>query len=256
MSHRTRCHQGGFTLLEVIVSIALFALVMGIVYSGFTTAIRAYDAAERRVDEIERVRVVSAFIRRSVGGAHALAIAARREWTLQFDGAPQRLRYIADLPGYVGLGGVHEVVLELAPNGAQHALVMRRRPLAFSSIGEIEGEYETRVLAEHISGFAMRFYGRMADDEAPDWHEQWASAKHMPLLVELAIVPSDAPPWPLLQVRAQVDSIHYVNTPNTGTGVPKEGEVVAAPGALPNTQPNAAPAGRGQADPGDRRAVR
>ncbi|MFT5175107.1 MAG: general secretion pathway protein J, partial [Gammaproteobacteria bacterium] len=173
MSHRARCHEDGFTLLEVIVAIALFALIMGIVYSGFSTAVRAYDAAERRVDEIERVRVVSAFIRRSVGGAHALAIAVRREWTLQFDGAPQRLRYIADLPGYVGLGGVHEVVLELASNGAQHELVMRRRPLAFNRIGEIEGEYETRVLAERISGFSMRFYGRMDDDEAPDWHEHW-----------------------------------------------------------------------------------
>ncbi len=214
MTLRMRVRGRGFTLIEVVVSIALFALVMGIVYSGFTTAVRAYDAAESRVDEIERVRVVSAFIRRSVGGAHALAIAVRRQWQLQFDGDSRRLRYVADLPGYVGVGGLHELLLELEPGDGQNDLVMRRRPLQIGRSGELQGELETRVLAEDIDGFAVRFFGSPDGKDEPAWRDDWSSAKHTPLLVELTITPANGPPWPVLQVRVRVDAVRYVKRSN------------------------------------------
>jgi len=230
MKLRMRVREHGFTLIEVVVSIALFALVMGIVYSGFTTAVRAYDAAESRVDEIERVRVVSAFIRRSVGGAHALAIAVRRQWQLQFEGDSRRLRYVADLPGYVGVGGLHELVIELEPGDGQSDLVMRRRPLLIGRSGELQGELETRVLAEDIDGFAVRFYGSLDGKDEPAWRDDWSSAKHTPLLVELTITPANGPPWPLLQVRVRVDAVRYVKRSNVESDEdPATPEAEAAP---------------------------
>lgn len=229
MKRRMQTRSRGFTLLEVVVSVALFALLMSIVYSGFTTAVRAYDAVERRIDEVERMRVVSAFIRRSVGGAHALAIAVDREWDLQFDGTPEQLRYIADLPGYVGAGGLHELVLELETNGEHQDLVMRRRPLVIDRSGELQGELETRVLADNVTGFALRFYGVLDDQEVPAWHDEWSSTKLMPLLVELTISPENGPIWPLLQVRPHVDAVRYVNASSGNSGEPSPPQAEEAP---------------------------
>lgn len=205
---------------------------MGIVYSGFSTAVRAYDAAESRVGKVERMRVISAFIRRSVSGAQALALANRGKWALQFEGEADRIRYVADLPGYVGISGLHEIVLELEPSGDQHDLVMRRRVLSIGRDGQAQGDFDTRVLAEGIEAFSLRFYGAndgtangaangLFDDTAePTWEDAWQSVKHMPLLVELSITPSGEPPWPLLQVQPRVDAINYVRLSAAIAGQP------------------------------------
>ena len=231
----------GFTLIEVVVSIALFALLMGVVYSGFSTAVRAYDDAESRVGKVERMRVISAFIRRSVSGAQALALANRGKWALQFEGEAERIRYVADLPGYVGISGLHEIVLELEPSGDQRNLVMRRRVLSIGRDGQVQGDFDTRVLAEGIEDFSLRFYGPndgtgdgAAGGEAePMWQDAWQSLKHLPLLVELSVTPSGETPWPLLQVQPRVDAIRHVRLSAAIAGQP------TPPGS---TVPDAAPA--------------
>ncbi|MFT5444991.1 MAG: general secretion pathway protein J [Gammaproteobacteria bacterium] len=233
MTARANGRGRGFTLIEVVVSIALFALLMGVVYSGFSTAVRAYDAAESRVGKIERMRVISAFIRRSVSGAQALALANRDKWALQFEGEGDRIRYVADLPGYVGISGLHEIVLELEPSGDQRDLVMRRRVLSMGRDGQVQGDFDTRVLAEGIEIFSLRFYGANEGAAEPTWQDSWQSVKHMPLLVELSVTASGEPPWPLLQVQPRVDAIRYVRSSAAVATQP------APPGAaVPDGSPN------------------
>jgi hypothetical protein len=159
------------------------------------------------------------------------------------------LRYVADLPGYVGVGGLHELVLELEPGDGQSDLVMRRRPLQIARSGELQGELETRVLAEDIDGFAVRFYGSLDGKDEPEWRDDWSSAKHTPLLVELTITPASGPPWPVLQVRVQVDAVRYVKRSNVESdedlatpeteAAPKEGDDIttgATAGSTGNSQ--------------------
>lgn len=256
MTGRATSHGRGFTLIEVVVSIALFALLMGVVYSGFSIAVRAYDAAESRVGKIERMRLISAFIRRSLSGAQALALADGGEWALQFEGAADRIRYVADLPGYVGISGLHEIVLELEPSGEQHDLVMRRRVLSTDRDGQVLGDFDTRVLAEGIEAFSLRFYGAensggegVADGVVePTWQDAWQAVKNMPLLVELSVTPFGEPPWPLLQVQPRIDAIRYVrlSAAVAGQPTPERSDVsdelldaLPDPGAVPGPGPAA-----------------
>lgn len=240
MTARMNHKNCGFTLIEVVVSIALFAMLMGIVYSGFSTAVRAYDAAESRVGQVERMRVISAFIRRSVSGAQALALADSGKWAVQFEGEANRIRYVADLPGYVGISGLHEIVLELEPSGDQQDLVLRRRALSVDRDGQLQGDFDTRVLAEGIETFSLRFYGRSDSDEEPIWEDTWQSVKHMPLLVELSLTPFGEPSWPLLLVQPRVDAIRYVRFPAAAAGRPAD-VAPTPPDDLPNSSPDPNP---------------
>jgi len=203
--HRER----GFTLLEVVVAIALFALLMTLVYNVLGTAVRAFEAGQTRTNSSESRRVISEFLRGSLTGAFPLAVAKGREWLLLFDGGEGAVRYVADLPGHVGVGGMHEIVVERERRGEHDALVMRRRPLVFDDEGEPSGEFDSRVLLDRVNDFQVRFFGSEEADLPPQWRDAWPAGKRMPILVELAITDEDDRAWPALVMRPRVDSIRH-----------------------------------------------
>ncbi len=215
-----RARQRGFTLLEVVVAVALFALLMGLVYGGLGTAVKAHEAAGERVDQGARLRVVSGFLRRSLGSAFPMALAGRREWRMLFEGDAERVRYVADLPGYLGLGGLHEIELLARRDGEDNTLVMRRRPLTIDEEGQPAGEFQERLLLERFGGLALRYFG--ADDERspPRWRNDWPAGQRMPELVEVRIQDATGEPWPPLVVQPKVDTVRYQGTGAVAIGSP------------------------------------
>lgn len=209
----------GFTLLEVVVAIALFAMVLGAMYAGMGTAVRAYDAAESRIEAASRMRVVGSFLRRSLSAAIPLAVAAQQDWQLLFEGDANSVRFIADLPGYVGVGGLHEIVFD-AGDGERRDLMMHRRPLSIDEQGGLEGEFETRVLVAGIEAMQLRYFGS-DDGRAPaTWRDEWPTGKRMPKLVEIRVSDAGAQPWPALVVRPRVEALRYQGTGAVVPGVP------------------------------------
>jgi general secretion pathway protein J len=220
----------GFTLLEVVVAIALFAMIMSVLYGGFATSVRAYEAAEVRIGAGARLRVVSAFLRRSLNGAFPLALVWRNERKLLFEGEPERVRYVSDLPAYLGFGGLHEIVIERERDGGEVHLVMRRRPLVIGEDGEIEGEFESRVLLEDLGELRFRFFGSDNERESPVWRERWPAGTRMPLLVELVVRDPDDTLWPAIVARPRVDTVRYQGV-GIRAAVPAPLEGNAQPGA-------------------------
>jgi general secretion pathway protein J len=211
----------GFTLLEVLIAITLFMLLMTLLYAGMNTAVRAYGAGELRTESGAQLRVVSEFLRRSLSGAFAMAVAQPPDWVLLFDGGDGRVRYVADLPGYVGIGGLHEIVVEDASGEQGRQLVMRRRPLVIAEDGSIHGAFEDRVLLHAFKGLEVRFFGSDDAREAPSWRAQWPQGKSMPLLVELRIRDPDGQPWPPVIVRPQADAMRYQGAGALVPGTPQ-----------------------------------
>jgi len=234
----TRAAVRGFTLLEVVVAIALFAITLGVMYAGMSTAVRAYDAAELRTESASRMRVVNAFVRRTLGGAIPLAVPVQRDWELLFAGDAHSVRFVADLPGYVGVGGLHEIVFEIGGE-AQRGLLMHRRPLAIDERGTLAGEFDTRVLADGIDAVQLRFFGSDDARTPATWRNDWPAGKRMPELVEIRISDARAQ-WPAMVVRPRIDALRYQGAGAVVPGVPSP-RAAPGPGA-PSAPAGAAPA--------------
>ena len=115
----TGARQRGVTLLELLVALTLLSLVAWSVYAGIRTAGRSWEAAHERTRASEDLRLVSGVLRSHLSRAYPLAEATDEDdWRVRFDGTSQQVDFLAELPPYLGLGGLYQVSIRVEPCSA------------------------------------------------------------------------------------------------------------------------------------------
>ena len=199
----------GFTLLELLVGMAVFALMAGLVLSGIRLGVKSWNAAAARSTEVDEMRVVHALLRRQLASALPLATSRAGGWNLVFEGDAESVTFVSELPGYVSGGGVHLVTLELVESGEGKALMMRWRPLhALDS----DAPGDEALLAEHLEGLRAEYFGALSRNALPEWRKSWRDSRTMPRLVKLSLEPENGAPWPDLVVALELDAVRFITS--------------------------------------------
>jgi len=171
--------QRGFTLVEVLIALALFGLMIAMVFGVLSVGARSWEAAEPRAAALDDRLALGRFLRHQLAAALAWPDGDGPPLT----GSEERLRFIAFPPLVIGLRGPQrfEIYQE------RDRLEVEVSPLD----GEVpEGEAEMRRLTLLTGVKQVRF--RYFDGE--DWTDHW-DEKRLPRLVEVRL-DSDGPPWP------------------------------------------------------------
>lgn len=206
MRQRQARHAGGFTLLEVLGALALFALLLLGVYSGVRTATHTVRSGEASIERMDEVRSAQQFLRRELAQARAVPLARTAKGDpLYFKGDAHELRFVAPLPGYLGKLGPQLQQLKLVPNGdgtsrleASFA-VMPPDGSAPKSLGEPE------VLVDHIREGKFSYRAPDTQERAGQWGDQWDDTRAMPRIVRIALQLDGTTTWPLLDAPLRVD---------------------------------------------------
>ncbi len=205
-----RQSQRGFTLIELLAGIAIFALISASLYGAFGISLRSFDSAGRRTDADQQMRLVSAFLQRSLEQGNPLALVDRGRWQLLFDGNRTALRYVANLPGYLGFGGFYEMAFKLEHEPGHQRLLLERRPLVVDKVrGEIRGDLQKQVLLADLQSLQFRYYGIAGSEVSPAWHEIWPQSRQLPLLIEARIVDVQGRAWPPVVARIRVNQVRF-----------------------------------------------
>lgn len=64
--------QKGFTLIEIIVVFTLLAMMMAMIFAGLDSARRSAEKGEKRITDINEIRVVQGIIRHQLSRAMAI----------------------------------------------------------------------------------------------------------------------------------------------------------------------------------------
>src|SRR5690606_25228401 len=101
--------QRGFTLLEILLATTLLAAGLALGFATLRAATATVDRGEALADRTERMRAVEGFLRRRLASATPIAFAIEDDTgrMIRFIGEPDRVRFVADLPNYLGRGGPH-----------------------------------------------------------------------------------------------------------------------------------------------------
>lgn len=198
-----RTHQSGFTLIEVMLATVLLAAGLALAFATLSAASQTAARGEALAERNERMRAVEGFLRKRIASARPVAFRTgpASEPPQRFLGEPERMRFVADLPNYLGRGGPysHEFRIERSDGG-------RRIVLALDIVLAGETIEDPRALAPEVLVVGLksaRFRYRGLDPDSGElgaWSDGWDAADRLPLLVEATFTDVDGVSWPTLVV--------------------------------------------------------
>jgi len=198
----------GFTLIEIVVATALLALGLTLAFATVGAATKSTQRGEAIAADSEHKRAVSGFIRKRLTGARPIPYEFDQTNGLakRFEGERDRVRFVADLPDYLGRGGpyMHELSVEEDENGLRLVLTLH-----MVLAGEVVEERDPRppeLLADRLKSVGFRYRSLSAEGGLGEWQDHWENADQMPLLVEVALTDANGKPWPPIVVALPLAS--------------------------------------------------
>ena len=198
---RARRRSSGFTLIEVLLATVLLAAGLAL---GVAT-VRAAGASAQRGEAIaernERIRAVSEFLRRRIGGMQGLVFELDPESgeSRRFAGEAESMRFVADLPDYLGRGGPHLHALGVARDGDGFALQVDFRMVLAGETIEGSRARPPEPLADGLRSVEFAYRGPGKDGKPAPWLYEWEHPEALPAQVRVRIVDAQGA-WPDLVV--------------------------------------------------------
>lgn len=201
---------GGFTLVEVMISLSLLALIMLGLVSAMATFGDTATKLDQRVGRSSEVRLVSAFLHAALSqSSKVLKYKADdgRE-LVYFGGTGQDLRWLGNMPARHGAGGLHHFRLLLSELPPGPALLLQYLPFVDNQTLPDWSVAAEQTLVERVGTFRLAYESKpVRPDEAPEWFDFWAPGERLPGRVRLELS-ADGRPWPPVWVG--------IHAPDTG----------------------------------------
>jgi general secretion pathway protein J len=180
--------QGGFTLVEVLIAIALIAIVSAMVFGSLFTTTRVVEAGRDRAVQEQTIRRVLRVM------ADEISLSTYDKpfpWTGingTLDGQPaDTLAFLALSDGTGGV--VSETIRVVYTRDGDRLMRFAKKNL----YGLTDESLDQLELADRVKGFNLRYF----DGQTRLWIDEWPPANKSPkaLLLEVTFQQSDEPPW-------------------------------------------------------------
>ena len=201
-----RRRVAGFSLLELVIALALVAMIAALLTGSLSMAARTWDGGDKKAGDVASMRQAQEFLREQLTAELPLRLKKVVEMPLMFSGEHDEIRYAAALPPRVQEGGAWFFRLAVAKDGDKSRLVLQRTypdPTALEN-PQFSADAERSVLAEGIAELTISYFGRdenATDADAPTWRDRWDDKQRLPLLVKIEVKPEKGAPWPPLLVE-------------------------------------------------------
>ena len=171
-------NQSGFTLLELILSMSIVAMIVALGLGGVRLGISARDVGEQTVDTYQRLRIITeqlkqklqstypVFISQKDGTAHAQSLSSTKRM-LAFEGNSDSIRFVTFATAMTASDSTtlsHEVKFYIGehPETGQTGVILMERAISdgniFSRIDPRSDSTQFFVLAENVSQMKFRYY--------------------------------------------------------------------------------------------------
>lgn len=192
----------GFTLIEVLLATTLLAAGLALAFATLRAATATATRGEAIAQRSERMRAVEGFLRARLTGLRPVGFGLDEDSGLaqRFVGDATHMRFVADLPDYLGRGGPYLHTLAIERDGDRFRLTV---DLTLVQGGEPVVAAQPRPPELLVDGLgAARFRYRTLDqyNQPGQWQSQWTMTEALPLQIEIDLRDADGRAWPSLVV--------------------------------------------------------
>lgn len=210
----------GFTLVEMLVSVALLAVIMVALGGALRTVAQTEDRVDQRLDRADDMRNTVAMLRQVLGRVSARKVPAPAGNTgevVQFRAIASGIEWVGIMPARPGVGGRHFFRLQVEDIAGARELVLRFAPWS-EAVGAAPDwqRADYRVLGHRIGQMSVQAQGRPAAGAPPPgwpqgWVPGWPVAEQLPERVQLELS-DERGTWPPLVIPL------FALTQGTGAG--------------------------------------
>jgi general secretion pathway protein J len=194
----------GFTLLELLIGLALLSLMLALLFGGFRVASASWNAVETRIERSTHESIAKGFVRRLLTQLQPLRWKKTPNQPVAFHGEPNRIVAIAPLTGQTGSSGIRLVSLSVEPDDKAHhqgvQLILRETQLRHESenFGEGIEDAQKHPLLNDLAEISFAFFGAEKKGGLPGWHDVWPNKEELPRLIRVTLVMRDTEPVQLM----------------------------------------------------------
>lgn len=239
----------GFTLLELMIAIAIFAGVILAIYSSWTAVLRSSKVGLQAAAEAQRTRLALRALQEALGSAQLFAGNIHHySFFSDTSGDFAALSLVSRLPesfpgsGLFGDQTVRRVTFSVEPGvESQNQLVLRQSPL-LEPLDRSAQPYKI-VLAPHVKLFQVEFL----DTNTFEWLPEWGYTNQLPRMVKVSVSFGSGPE------RVRPEDISVQTIALSSVAIPRELQVPIlgrAGGIMPPAGGARIPGGRNAPLPG------
>ena len=200
--------DAGFTLVELLVALALLALLSTLLAAGLRFSRNAVLSGEAGTERLLSAERALEIVRRQVQQADPLPLAGTGDRPpVTFAGDRANIVFVAPPAAYLAPGGEQIDWLQIEPAASGLRLVLRFRPLDRTRDTwppRLDpSEFQSIVLLDGISAAQFSYFGRTQPSDAAQWWQKWEALPTLPGLVRLALA-SGGTIWPDLVVAPRI----------------------------------------------------
>ena len=198
----------GFTLLEVLAALVLLALLLVGVYAGIASAGHSVRSGTAAIERIDQMRSAQQFLRRELAQSVAAPIGRTdRGEPIYFEGSEHEMRYVAPLPGYLGMLGPQLQELQLVDDGHGGQRLELRLAVLPPDGQPPQPLGDPQVLFDHIKDGSFSYRGVDGQGTPVPWSPGWADGRMLPMLVRIELQSQGRDSWPRLDVPLRVNPV-------------------------------------------------
>jgi general secretion pathway protein J len=199
--------QRGFTLIELVVAMALLGAMMVLLYSGLTFSLRSWDAGDANGRLTADRRIGENFLRREISELFPMRWKDPMTLKFAFEGDAQHLRFVSSRPAGLSQGGLSLVGLQVeqADSSRVRNLVMRRAMPddEAKDFGPLERAGRSILIAD-VDSVAFEYFGAENDFTTPAWTASWPTPGRIPEMIRMRVKTGDGEWLPEMTVRIQL----------------------------------------------------
>jgi general secretion pathway protein J len=221
----TRCT--GFTLVELIIALAMIGLIALLLFSGLRLGTRSWERVEALAERTAEPRIARDFLARALEQAKAVQVTFDAERVLVFAGNEQNLEFVAPLSEHVGTPGLYILRFSLV-KGEKDRLVLTRwllQPDVLAGLGGIPkwepfdgqashtdvgptdddedratGAFGKTLLVEDVADLDIGYFGITQGEQEAKWHREWLGESSLPSAVRIHLT-TKGQTWPDMLIR-------------------------------------------------------
>lgn len=176
-----KINNSGFTLLELLLSIALIVIIVAIAGGAIRLGYRSSDAGGKKIDTLERLRISFRIIDAQIQSEIPLTREGENGREFYFKGDEKTLQFPTNYSVWDGRRGYVLASYRIEPDGYGKQ-VMR---ISENTIGS-EGRRETRLF-DALDDISFEYFKKDALNEG-DWIPEWTETNNIPHKVRLHLV--------------------------------------------------------------------